>query len=333
MRGDMMRKMMPRLLALALLGSVPAVACNGTTGDALITFPAYASGVSAASQPFTTYVGANPAYSVQLTRASMYIGALYFDESPPSTGFDTPICITPDIYAAQVPGGLEVNLLSATPQPFATQGNGSADVALSWDIWLTNGDINATANLGVHIVDIQGVATRLTDHKPFSFAAIVTIQGVLEGPGARLQQSTTPGLPGEYPICKQRILDLALSPGVQFYEGGSLFVTVDPRPWLVNSDIDFANALETWDSADCQLDSNANATYENGKACGPGGTCDDGFVCNGEDNNCIAEFCIPDTNYPADTAISAAPDFFSAIFGGGTAAYGVSYSNMQMSSP
>jgi len=322
-----MRTVLP-IVGAVLLASTVAASCNGTTGDQLITFSAYAAGSPKAAEAFTTYdQSGNPAYSVQLTRASMYIGALYFDESPPSTGFDTPVCITPDIYAGQVPGGLEVNLLSPEPQAFTTPGNGSADTALSWDIWLTNGDINATANLGVHVVDLQGVATRLSDHQPFSFAAIVTINGVLEGAGARLTQSSTPGLPGQYPICKQRILALNLPNGLPFYQGGALRVTVDPRQWLLTSDIDFASGLEMWDSADCQADTNANTAYENGTPCDANGNCEGGFVCNFEDNNCIAEFCIPDTSYPADTSVSAASNFFSAIQGGGSSAYGVTYSN------
>jgi hypothetical protein len=302
------------------------VACNGTTGDQLITFSAYASGASGAAGPFTTYdASGRAAYTVQLTRAKMHLGALYFDQSPPSSGFDSPTCITPDLYAAQVPGGIDVDLLSTAPQPFATAGNGSADVAQSWDLWLTNGDINATANLGVHIVDLQGVATRVSDNKPFAFGAIVTINGVLEGAGARLTPATTPGLPGQYPICKERILALDLPQGLPFFQGGALQVTVDPRVWLATSNIDFAGGLESWDSEDCQADPGANATYESGEACAADGSCADGFVCNTGDGQCIAQFCIPDTNYPTDTTVSAALDFFTAIQGGGAAAYSVTY--------
>ena len=38
-------------------------------------------------------------------RAKMYIGALYFDESPPRPASTRPSASRPDIYAAQVPGG------------------------------------------------------------------------------------------------------------------------------------------------------------------------------------------------------------------------------------
>jgi len=315
------------LFVATLVACLAGASCNGTTGGALITFSAYAAGAAGADKPFTTYDATNhPAYSVQLTHASMYIGALYFDESPPSTGFDTPVCITPDIYAAQVPAGLQIDLLSATPQAFSQQGDGSSNTALSWDIWLTNGDVNATSNGGAHILEIQGVATRLADQKPFSFATIVTINGVVSGAGARLANASTPGLPGQYPICKERILAIDLPGGLPFFQGGSLQVTVDPRQWFIISNIDFANGLEPWDSEDCQADPGSTTTYENGETCDAQGQCAGGFVCNAADNNCIAAFCIPDTNYPSDTTVSAAPNFFDAIEGGGAAAYGVTYS-------
>jgi hypothetical protein len=177
----------------------------------------------------------------------------------------------------------------------------------------------------LHVVDLLGVATRLSDHKPFSFGAIVTITGLLEFPGARLQPATTPGLPGQYPICKQRILELDLPSGLRFFQGGKLEVTIDPRAWFQNY-IDFADGLEPSSSGDCQPDATANATYENGKSCSDGAACDDGFVCNPEDHHCIAASCIPDTNYPELPTASSGPIFFSGIQTGGSEAYNVVYS-------
>jgi hypothetical protein len=317
-----MRRLGSLLFALGVAGA----ACNGTTGDQLISFSAYAAGADGAAKPFTAYdESGKAAYTVQLLRASMHIGALYFDESPPSTGFDTPECITPDIYAAQVPGGIEVNLLSTTPQAFPAQGNGSADDALSWDLWLTNGDINGP-NLGVHIIDLVGVATRLSDHQLFSFGAIVTINPVTgDVAGARLTPATNDNLPGQYPICKERILAIGLASPLSFYQGGTLRVTIDPRVWF-NNPIDFANGLDTYDSNDCQLDADADTTYENGKACGDDGSCADGFTCNSDDGQCIAMYCIPDTSFGLGQGAAAGQGFFSSIQGGGSAAYAVSYS-------
>ena len=307
-------------LALSLFA-----ACNGTTGDHLITFSAFARGAVGAAEPFITYdQRGNATYRVQLLKAQMHIGAVYFDESPPSTGFDTPECITPDIYAAQVPGGVEIDLLSTTPEPFGASGNGSADVAQSWDLWLTSGDVNGP-NLGVHIIDLNGVATRLSDGKAFSFGSIVTINPVTgDVGGARLMHATNPNLPGQYPICKERILAIGLTPPLPFFQGGTLMVTIDPRVWF-NNPIDFANGLATTDSNDCLLDPDSKSTYENGDACGAGSGCSRAFVCNPDDNRCIAQYCIPDTSSGVGAGASAGQDFFSSIQGGGPAAYSVSY--------
>ena len=121
----------------ALVLGIVALSCNGTTGDNLLTFSAYASGVQGASQPFTA-----GDFTIQLTAARMHIGAVYFDEAPPGTGFDGPVCIASGIYAAQVPGPVDVDLLSTAPQEFTVYGNGSTDTAQSWQVWLTDGDVN-----------------------------------------------------------------------------------------------------------------------------------------------------------------------------------------------
>ncbi len=110
-----------------------------------------------------------------------------------------------------------------------------------------------------------------------------------------------------------------------FFQGGTLHVTIDPRVWF-NNPIDFANGLDTSDSNDCQLDANADATYENGKACAADGSCEDGFTCNSDDGNCIAKYCIPDTSFGLGQGAAAGQELFSSIQGGGSAAYAVSYS-------
>ncbi len=48
----------------------------------------------------------------------MHIGAVYLDEAPQPTGAESPSCVATGIYAAQVPGGVDVDLLAATPQEF-----------------------------------------------------------------------------------------------------------------------------------------------------------------------------------------------------------------------
>jgi hypothetical protein len=309
------------LFSLLFASAVAGAACNGTTGDQLISFSAYAVGAKDATRPFV--VGG---YQIQLMTAKMHIGAVYFDESPPSTGFDSPVCITPDIYAAQVAGSVDFDLLSTKPKEFSVYGEGSADVALSWDIWLNDGlaadDIDGVNHL--QMVDLTGVATRLSDGIPFSFGAIVTINNTTSGPGARAVAPTNPAEPGQYPICKARIIQLG-GLVLGFYQGGTLTVTVDPSGWFSAASIDFAS-LDPSSSADCQADDNANASYENGVSCSPGGTCDHGFICNAFDNQCMAAYCIPDTSYGTGPGAEAGADFFAALEGAGPLAYSVTYS-------
>jgi hypothetical protein len=351
---------MKRVLSLIFATGIAGVACGyGTTGDALVTFTPYASGVPGAGQPFTV-----DGYSVQLTSASMYIGAVYFDESPPSTSFDAPSCNTSDIFAAQVPGGVQLDLLSTEPQEFSVYGSGSADVALSWDLWLWDGGINSDINQTASVIPtatLTGTATPLSDPtKTYSFGAVVEINpGESEGvAGARGTPASDPSLPGQYPICKERVLQIG---GIHlgFYQGGTLLVTVDPRAWFeAAGPIDFSN-LQPSDTSPCQLGPddwtdayesrgpcdasgacpgnltcNTNTASGNPSCvatCGPGGACSQGFICNSGDNHCIAAFCIPDTNWasPSETtpaAAAAGQELFLGILGGGAAAYAVTYS-------
>lgn len=204
------------------LAIVAVVACNGTTGDQLIGFSAYASGAPGAAQPF-------PAgnVTIQLTSAKMHIGAVYFDESPPGTGFDGPECIASGTYAAQVPGPVDVDLLSSAPQEFAVYGNGTADLALSWEIWLTDDNVGVDDLNGPNltpIVQLQGIATD-AQGRAASFGAVVTINSANRSKG-----SSDPAQPGLDPLCKLRVVQIPVD--FAFFQGGTLDMTVDPRVWF-----------------------------------------------------------------------------------------------------
>jgi hypothetical protein len=349
---------MRRVYAVLFAFAASGASCGGTTGDELVHFSAFASGVKGAPRTFDTYLSSvpnRPSFRVQLTTAEMHIGAVYFDESPPSTGFDTPECITPDVYAAQIPGAVDIDLLSTQPQEFSVFGNGSADVAESWDLWLTDGtqegqidDIDSPTNQ-IPSVKLTGIATRLSDQKKFPFGAIVSINQAVSGAGARLVQPS-PALPGQYPICKERILQIG---GIDlgFFQGGTLRMTVDPTAWFRTADIDFSSLDPTTgtSNAECDLDTNSDATYAGAgepcnakglcqdgfvcttnntcvKSCGASGTCQDGFVCNSDDGLCIVPYCIPDTNFGTGPGGSAGLSLFHAILEGGSTAYSVTYS-------
>jgi hypothetical protein len=326
---------------LRLLGVVAVcawgTACYGTTGDALVTFSAYAQGTPAAAQPFVVN-----GFTIQLTAARMYMGALYFDESPPSTSFDQPVCVATGVYAAQVPGpllnGKSVDVLSGQPEEFSVFGNGSADLAVSWQIWLTNGDINE-ANLGTHMVDLEGTATR--GGQSYSFGAIVTINN------NRLTPVTNPATPGENPICKERIIQL--SPiDIQFSNGGTLTVTVDPRGWF-NENIDFSKLPQVTDEtcqggdpllpidpsdyalppeapgdAGCGSSAEPCCTDDTGSPLATG-ACQSALTCNG--GLCGPTYCIPNTNFASGAGALQGQELFNGILTGGPLAYSVTYSH------
>lgn len=277
-----------RQLAFIIL-VLGAVSCNGTTGDQLVTFPAHAQGATAASEPFSVN-----GYTVQLTFAQMYIGAVYINEAPLSSSASSSNCANPGVYAAEVPGGVEVNLLSAEPQPFSVQGNGTADLGQSWELWLTEGNVNNPDNTSFNtsnIVDLQGTATRELDGAVFTFAATVNINQSNRGVPV-----SDPSQPGLNPICKQRIIE-AGGIHMQLFAGGALTVTVDPRGWF-NLLIDFSS-LPSVASSNCEIDQ--NSIYGD------------------------AQYCIPDTNFATGLGAIQGRNLFTGILTGGPSAYQLSF--------
>jgi hypothetical protein len=334
--AEMFGALGPAALVIAL-GALGA-ACNGTTGDQLVSFTAFAAGAQDAAQPFA--VGG---FTVQLTAARMRIGAVYFDESPPSTGFDSPLCIAPGVYAAQVPGPVEVDLLSSQAQEFSVFGHGSADTALSWQLWLTDGDVNES-NFA-HVVDLQGVATCDGSTCPggtaFSFGAVVTIND------NRVPATSDPAQPGENPVCKERIVQIG-GIDVTFSDHGTLLLTIDPRQWF-NLNIDFSTLPHVTDAAcltgdpvvavnpgDFALSPETPATGTCGASgqpcCGAPATdggCDGPLACTSSDpasGVCGPVYCIPDTSFGSGAGAQQGVELFEGILTGGGAAYSVTYS-------
>jgi hypothetical protein len=309
-----MTRTLPLLALLAANAS-----CSGTTGDELLTFRAYAEGTPGASQPFSTN-----GYSVQLTAAQMRIGAVYFLEAPPLTGFDGPSCIAPSLYAAQVPGPIELELLSSQPQEFSVFGNGTADTALSWQLWLTDGDVNA-ANVA-HIADLQGVATR-ADGMRFAFGAVVTINAA-----NRLGTASDPAQPGLNPICTKRILQIG-GLDLTFFQGAALNVTVDPRAWFASA-FDFSTLpLAT----SCLSDDPAVPLSVSdfgppvcvaglgGVAC-PTDAEYNPVDCTAETPCELPKHCIPDTNFATGQGAEQGEQLFTGMYNAGPAAYSLTYS-------
>jgi hypothetical protein len=324
------RTLRPAVMAFG----VAAVSCNGTTGDDLLTFPAYASGVPGAAEPFQA-----GEFSIRLTAARMHIGDVYFDEAPPGTGFDGPVCLASGIYAAQVPGPVDVDLLSTAPQEFAVYGNGTADTALSWQLWLTDDSVgvdNVNSANFTPIVQLEGVATN-TAGESVSFGAIVTINAVNRSKG-----SSDPSQPGNSPLCKARIVQIG-GITLPFSPGGTLSITVDPRVWFTQQSlfIDFSpGQLPAITDPSCNPDSSVftnPASYalapetpppasqtcggsgqpccatEDAGAGDAGPSCLEALTCTA--GTCGPTYCIPNSSFlpGADPGATAGLDLFTEI--------------------
>ena len=206
---------MKRSLALAFL----VAGCGGTTGSALVTFNAAASGPADANGgplSFTTGVGAH----VTLTRAVLRFGAVYLNQSVPLSGAASTPCIAPGIYVGEVFGPMALDLLSSQPVPFPTQGEGTETAAKTAEVWLTGGDINADVDSTV-ILDVAGTAEQGGQTYPFSGAVTIGTN--------RKPNVTSPAFPGANPICHQRIVTPILA-SLTPTQGGTLTLRVDPRP-------------------------------------------------------------------------------------------------------
>lgn len=229
-------------LACALAASAYA-GCVGSTGGDLVTFHAYASGPSG-SDPARFSTGRG--FDVTLTRAKLHVGAVYLNRTVPISGKNPTSCIIggdpQDTYVAQVVHGLDVDVLSKTPQPFLgpdgapALGDGTARAAVTGEVWLTGGDIDAKEDPTV-ILDVAGTATKGADVYPFEARFTIGQNRALAPVDATR--------PGANPICKQRIatpIELNVTPR----EGGALYLEIDPRGWFAN--VDFAQVPRVSDA-------------------------------------------------------------------------------------
>lgn len=207
-------------IAAALSGTV-AAAC-GTTGGHVISFDVAAAGVDGASL-IDTPLG----WHVVLTRATLHIGAVYLDLSVPISGSQDTSCILPGVYTAEELSALDVDVLSTSLQRFPAPGTGTDDEARTGEVWLTGGDVNATSD-STRIADIAGTASNGATVVPFT--AVVTISSANRG-----FPPSDPALPGQHPICKQRIVS-PIPIDLRPHASGTLIIRVDTAPWFANVD-------------------------------------------------------------------------------------------------
>jgi hypothetical protein len=198
-------------------------ACIGSTGSDLVTFPAFAAGPADANgQPLTVTNGLG--WNVTITKAKLHIGAVYLNRSVPVSGAQERECFLPGVYVGEVLRGLDVDVLSSSPQKFPGLGNGTEDRAVTGEIWLTGERIDAHDDRTT-IADVAGTATR--DGVSMRFEATITIGE------NRIAASTDPARPGAHPLCKEQIVT-PLPVDVTPRGTGSLLVRVDPRGWFAN---------------------------------------------------------------------------------------------------
>jgi hypothetical protein len=178
---------------------------------------------AARAPPRPTGVG----WHVELSRATLHRRGL-LHRTRPNSGLQDTQCILPGIYTAQEITPLDVDVLSTTPQAFLEPGTGTDDEALTGEVWLTGGDVNAASD-DTMIVDLGGTATKDAQALPFS----ATIQINSDNRGI----PSTPAFPSLHPICKQRIVS-PIRIDLRPHDGGTLTITVDPSGWFANVDFD-----------------------------------------------------------------------------------------------
>ena len=209
------------------------------TGGELVSFHAYASGLAGVEGPVEFDTGAG--FHVRLTQARMHIGAVYLRLGQANPGSANASCVGDTTYGLQVPGPVDVDVLTSSPQEFSILGSATSDLDQSGEIWLVDGSINRVASTTV-VAAVAGVATK--DGVTFPFQGSITIGQ------NRLVPPSNPAQPGENPICKQRIIapiPLAIRPAV----GGDLLLRIDPRPWL--DAVDFSTLLPGEDGTTLEI--------------------------------------------------------------------------------
>jgi hypothetical protein len=213
-----------RSLVVSLL-SVSLASCVGTTGGDLLELEAAAAGppdATGGALAFRSSLG----YRIELTKSRLFVGGIFLNRARPTSVSSDTSCTLAGTYVAELLSGREVDLLSPEPQPFPARGFATSERAQTAEVWLTAGDVNRTSSATI-ILRAAGVAER--DGKRYPFEAALTI-----GDG-RLRPATDPALPGQHPICKERIVspipvDLAAAPGRR------LLLRVDPRGMFANVD-------------------------------------------------------------------------------------------------
>jgi hypothetical protein len=187
--------------------------------------------IAGAPLTFTNPLG----WTVSLTTATMHVGAMYLVQTLPASGGGPSACVLPGTYVAEVttdrgqPAGIDVDMLSPTPQPFPHGGQGTDFPAKTGQVWLTAGPIDQTDG-STSILHVEGTAQKGTQAVPF----VVDIKI----DNSRIMTPTDSSKPGSKPICHEHIVS-PIQVDIVPRDGGTLLLRLDPRRQLFD-DIDFS---------------------------------------------------------------------------------------------
>jgi hypothetical protein len=262
------------LLALAPL----LASCTGTTGYDLVSF--YAAGRGPAdAQPGQPYTFVSGRFQISLTKAVMHVGAMYLDQSLPTSGAAESTCTLPGTYVGEVRAGRDIDMLDPSAQFFPAlrgenPGDGSTIPAAVGQVWLSGADVNSTTaqtapqSILPSVLVLEGTAVDTTDASAFPFAGSISIQPS----GAPLDKA----FPGANPICQQRIVS-QIRVDITLSQSGTLILNLDPTPLFTNVDFtEFASPISTdpllygfQDHGMNDTDQPSIALYANLRASGP----------------------------------------------------------------
>jgi hypothetical protein len=165
---------------------------------------------------------------VTLERAHLHIGAVYLTRAravsvSASTSFQLA-----GIYVAEVPGGLDVDVLSGERVRWSVPGTATSGPVNTGEVWLMGGDVNAIAD-PTRILVVEGTASR--DGVDHPFEGTVTISE------NRAVVPENPATPGADPLCKRRIVT-PIPAELRLEAGGVLVLRIEPSAFFAN--VDFA---------------------------------------------------------------------------------------------
>jgi hypothetical protein len=227
--------MMRRLFSLPALFA--ALSCTGTTGYQLVSFYAVAQGPPDA-QPGYTF-DTDQHFRVSLTKAILHVGAIYLDQSLPTSGSAEGTCTLPGTYVGEVRPrlGLDVDMLSPAEQLIPVTGIGSSIPAAVAQVWLSGPDVY-DANDQTVVLSIVGNATSLNDGTSYPFSGDITIDK------NRNAAPASSALPGANPICEKRIVT-PIRVNITLSQSGKLVLQLDPKALFTNVDFSTLKAFKT----------------------------------------------------------------------------------------